>query len=146
MYGYRFNTDARNIVDRIQKQYQCCGRTAWLDWALDESKPTTVTITGKSIRSVGAAITSLEDITTLLDNYSSKLSSRAHDIDRREINHIGRLLPPFTLMSRQKRQTISTNSITYGVTINDQFSTPRSCCSVLIKNSDGTVQASKKCS
>ncbi|CAF1350379.1 unnamed protein product [Rotaria sordida] len=115
--------------------------TTWLDWAYDGTSPVKVTLAEKPIRSVRTAITSLkEDITTLRDKYSSQLPSRTHYIYRRETNHLGRLLPPFTLMSRQKRQIALTNSITYDVTINDQFLTPRSCCSNLIHNLDGTVQ------
>ncbi|CAF1350362.1 unnamed protein product [Rotaria sordida] len=135
-------TDAKNIVDRTQKQYKCCGRTMWLDWAYDDTSPTTVTITEKPTRSVRAAITSLkEDTTDLLDNYPSELLSRIHYIDRREINHLDLSLRPLMLVSRQKRQTISTNSTEYSVSYNDEFLIPRSCCSNLIHNLDGTVQA-----
>ncbi|CAF1492768.1 unnamed protein product [Rotaria sp. Silwood1] len=85
MYGYRMNADARNIVDRIQKKYKCCGMTMWLDWAYDETKPITVTISGTTRRSVRTAITpSEEDMTSLFKDDLSALSSRAHYIDRKQ--------------------------------------------------------------
>lgn len=33
MFRYRIDTSAREIVDRIQSEYQCCGRSISLDWA-----------------------------------------------------------------------------------------------------------------
>jgi hypothetical protein len=33
MNNYQFNTNAANIVDRVQTQLQCCGNDLWVDWS-----------------------------------------------------------------------------------------------------------------
>ncbi|CAF3036346.1 unnamed protein product [Rotaria sp. Silwood2] len=143
MFGYRTNAAATDVVDNIQKKYECCGSASGIDWAYSNTGSIIFTGTKRRRRFGHTANTLLEeDITSLFDDDSSALSSRTHYINRRETNYLD--LPPTALMlaSRKKRQVIPQNNLPYNLLYNDAFWAPRTCCSINTPGTGGIVQPS----
>ncbi|CAF1057698.1 unnamed protein product [Adineta ricciae] len=130
MSDYGADSDARNVIDKFQTNYQCCGAYTWLDWAnVDLVAPnatttTAITTSTSTTTTTTATSTSTSTTTTSGSGKSAALNQEASPANIR----------------RRKRQAVSSYGDITGLPILFGVVFPYSCCtSDALTVTDGTI-------
>jgi len=161
MNNYASNQDSRNIVDKIQTNYACCGNNIWLDWA-DVSLNATTNSTSTAVTTTAATITG--NVTTMITSAvvltsTTTTTGAAVTMNLKMINNdietADKIVVPLdkitddsnfkssTLQNsvRRRRQTQSNYGGILGLPTSFIVTLPQSCCTTNVS----TAQNSCKC-
>lgn len=151
---YSTDSTARNIVDQIQSDCQCCGFNSWLDYSLgqltSESSESTSSTSSSTTQqtSTETANVSSPPSTTISESSSTSttgqvraaFSQATENSSEREIAVRTALMCPKSdedfehqwiwsrIETRQRRPSLFTNRSMISASVNVQFSVPFSCC------------------
>ncbi len=156
MNAYGNDQDSRNIVDKIQTHYACCGNNIWLDWAdvslnaTGNSTSTAATITGNGTTTIASAVVLASTTTTT--SVASAISSKIINNDIETADKIVVPLDEITDDSnfkssslqnsvRRRRQTQSNYGGILGLPTSFIVTLPQSCCTT----NTSAAQNSCKC-
>ncbi len=153
MNNYASNQDSRNIVDKIQTNYACCGNNIWLDWA-DVSLNATTNSTSTAVTTTAATITG--NVTTTIASAVALTNTNINlKIINDDIETADKIVVPLdkitddsnfkssTLQNsvRRRRQTQSNYGGILGLPTSFIVTLPQSCCTTNVS----TAQNSCNC-
>ncbi len=146
MNNYASNQDSRNIVDKIQTNYACCGNNIWLDWA-DVSLNATTNITSAAVTAAAATITGNVTTGTAVTMNSKIINNDIETADKIVVP-LDKITDDSNFKSstlqnsvRRRRQTQSNYGGILGLPTSFIVTLPQSCCTTNVS----TAQNSCKC-
>lgn len=156
--------DARDVVNKIQTKYTCCGVDTWLDWSrvslnatgsgtndtttISPNTSTTTTPIASSATIIVVASTTTPIIviptesTTAAPVARGWLESGTQQISKRSNDYYG-MLDSFQLAHRKKRQDQTSYGGFVGLPLSYGVTLPQSCCSTEVANTNDLTNLCK---
>ena len=149
---FNADPDARDVVNKIQTKYTCCGVDTWLDWsrvslnATGSGTDNATTVTSTTSTTTTTSTTVLDSSTTAITVAPTEtttvarvargwLASGSQEISKRSDDYHG-MLDSVLLAYRKKRQDQASYGGFAGLPLSYAVTLPQSCCSTEVANTN----------